>query len=82
MTLASRNLASYGTIISSSADVVQVPNVLMQPTNVPLIDSDNNELQVAVSQSTSPQPLNTNVKTIVSSSVSASAQTVNNSNAK
>ena len=79
MTLASRNLASYGTIISSSADVVQVPNVLMQPTNVPLIDSDNNELQVAVSQSTSPQPLNTNVKTIVSSSVSASAQTVNNS---
>ena len=72
MTLASRNLASYGTVISSSADVVQVPNVLIQPRNEALVKSDDNELKQAVSESSSNPPLNVNVKAIVSSSISSS----------
>jgi len=78
MTLASKNLASYGTVITSSASVVQVPNVLMQPSNKALITSDDSELELAVSQSTSNPPLNT-IKTTVTSSVSASAEVVTNS---
>lgn len=83
MTLASRNLASYGTVISSSADVVQVPNVLIQPSNISLKNADDNELKQAVSESSTNPPLNVNVKSIVSSSisssVSASTTFVNNS---
>jgi hypothetical protein len=83
MTLASRNLASYGTVISSSADVVQVPNVLIQPSNISLNNADDDELKQAVSESSTNPPLNVNVKSIVSSSisssVSASTTFVNNS---
>jgi hypothetical protein len=83
MTLASRNLASYGTVISSSADVVQVPNVLIQPRNMSLKNADDDELKQAVSESKTSPPINVNAITIISSSisssVSASTTFVNNS---
>ena len=83
MTLASRNLASYGTVISSSADVVQVPNVLIQPRNMSLKNADDDELKQAVSESKSNPPINVNAITIISSSISSSVSSsttvVNNS---
>jgi hypothetical protein len=83
MTLASRNLASYGTVISSSANVVQVPNVLIQPRNMSLKDADDDELEQAVSESKSNPPINVNAITIISSSISSSVSSsttvVNNS---
>jgi hypothetical protein len=77
MTLASKNLASYGTVITSSTSIVQIPNVVVQPQNRALITSDNSELELATSQSLSNPPLNI-IKPPLSASVSASAG-VNNS---
>jgi len=51
MTLASKNLASYNMVITSSAAVVQIPNVVVQPQNQPLTESDAEELELATSQS-------------------------------
>jgi LAS superfamily LD-carboxypeptidase LdcB len=80
MTLASRNLASYGTVISSSASVVQIPNVLNQPQTQALVVTDNKQLELAVSQSTTNPALNTTLTTTaVTNAVSGSKTGVNNS---
>ena len=44
MTLASSNLASYGTAPTASVAVVTVPNVIIQPANKSVITSDEEEL--------------------------------------
>jgi LAS superfamily LD-carboxypeptidase LdcB len=80
MTLASRNLASYGTAISESVAVVQIPNVLVQPTSAPLTTTDNNQLELAVSQSTTNPALNTpQAGAAAQTAVSESVKGVNNS---
>lgn len=81
MTLASINLASYGTVITSSAAVVQVPNVLVQPTSAPLVSTDNKQLELAVSQSTTNPALNVTKTTAAAATnaVSESKTGVNNS---
>ena len=83
MTLASKNLASYGTAITASAAVVQVPNVLIQPTTAALITTDNNQLELATSQSATNPPLNTTkIPSKIETAVSESVKTgVNNSSA-
>ena len=83
MTLASKNLASYGTAITASAAVVQVPNVLIQPTTAALITTDNKQLELATSQSTTNPPLNTTkIPSKTETAVSESVKTgVNNSSA-
>jgi hypothetical protein len=83
MTLASKNLASYGTAITASAAVVQVPNVLIQPTTAALITTDNNQLELATSQSATNPPLNTTkIPSKTETAVSESVKTgVNNSSA-
>jgi hypothetical protein len=82
MTLASKNLASYGTAITASAAVVQVPNVLIQPTTAALITTDNKQLELATSQSTTNPPLNTTkIPSKTETAVSESVPGVNNSSA-
>ena len=83
MTLASKNLASYGTAITASAAVVQVPNVLIQPTTAALITTDNKQLELATSQSTTNPPLNTTkIPSKTETAISGSVKTgVNNSSA-
>lgn len=44
MTLASTNLASYGTAPTASVAVVTVPNVVIQPANKAVVTSDEEEL--------------------------------------
>lgn len=84
MTLASRNLASYNMTVSASAQVVPIPNILVQPSTVPLTTTDNKQLELAVSQSTTNPPLNVpqTKPTAVTTAVSESVKTgVNNSSA-
>jgi len=47
MTFASKNLASYNMVVTASAAVVQIPNVVVQPQNQPMIESDAKELELA-----------------------------------
>ncbi len=56
MTLASRNLLSYGTAISSSAPVVTVPSIVPQPANRSVVESDQQELQEIPKVSTDAVP--------------------------
>lgn len=80
MTLASSNLMSYGMAITASAEVVQIPNVITQPQSLPLKASDDKELELAVSQSTSNPPLNApQTPAAITTAISGSAKGVNNS---
>jgi len=51
MTLASKNLASYNMVVTSTPTVVQIPNVVSQPQNQSLNQSEEEELKLATSQS-------------------------------
>lgn len=80
MTLASKNLASYNLVATSSAVVVAVPNVVVQSPNQAMVQSDQEDLELASSQSLSQNPIT--VPPAVTASVTSSvtqSQAPNNS---
>lgn len=80
MVLASKNLASYNLVATSSAVVVSIPNVVIQSPNQAMTESDEEDLELASSQSLSQNPITT--PPAVTSSVTSSVtqnQAPNNS---
>jgi LAS superfamily LD-carboxypeptidase LdcB len=78
MTLASKNLASYNMVVTSSAAVVQIPNVVTQPQNQPLLESDAEELELATSQSLKDTPAEL-TRPVTASIAATASQAPNNS---
>jgi hypothetical protein len=80
MTLASKNLASYNLAATSSATVVAIPNVVVQSPNQAMDQSDEEDLELATSQSLNQNPVTvpSSVTAPLTSSVTQS-QAANNS---
>ena len=80
MTLASKNLASYNLAATSSATVVAIPNVVVQSPNQAMDQSDEEDLELATSQSLNQNPVTVppSVTAPLTSSVTQS-QAANNS---
>ena len=57
MTLASKNLASYNLAATSSATVVAIPSVVVQSPNQAMDQSDEEDLELATSQSLNQNPV-------------------------